>query len=246
MKLTVLGNNGPFAAPGGVCSSYLVEDCGRHVLLDCGPGSLARLEMICPIERLDAVVLSHLHYDHISDLFSGAYNIQQQLGAGLMQGPLPLLLPDEPAPVRALLASGAFRLVSIDAVRRAGTPFRVGDMALEFMPARHPVEGFAIKISAHGRVMVYTGDTNICAGLAQFCAGADLLLCDACLTADQWSEGAPHLSAALAGKLAYEAGARALLGTHIHPRTDTERMLLEMRSRYPAAQITYPWQSVVI
>ena len=48
MKLTILGENGPFAAAGGACSAYLVEAAGRRILLDCGPGALARLRAVYP------------------------------------------------------------------------------------------------------------------------------------------------------------------------------------------------------
>ena len=70
MYLTILGNNGPFPAPGGACSSYLLEsDSGEtKLLIDAGTGSLARLMDIARPETLDAVVLSHLHFDHMSDL----------------------------------------------------------------------------------------------------------------------------------------------------------------------------------
>ena len=78
MRLTILGNNGPYPAAGGACSSYLLEsDSGSTaILVDCGAGALARLEERLPIERLDAVVLSHLHYDHMSDMLPLHYALQ--------------------------------------------------------------------------------------------------------------------------------------------------------------------------
>ena len=38
MKLTVLGCNGPYPAPGGACSGYLLQEGDTGVLLDCGAG----------------------------------------------------------------------------------------------------------------------------------------------------------------------------------------------------------------
>lgn len=244
MKLTILGCNGPFAAPGGACSSYLVEHEGARVLLDCGPGALSRLEGICSIGELDAIVLSHLHFDHISDIFSGVYNLQQLKAAGSLAAPIPLLLPDEPQAVRALI--GGFDMLSLDALHASGKAYRVGGMELLFLPVRHPLPAFAVRIAAGGRTLVYTGDTNTCAGLDAFCAGADMLLCDIGLARAQWSEGAPHLSAALGGELARDAHVGAMIGTHIHPRADRTALLGEVQECFPQACLAHDGMSVEI
>ncbi|MDR2085656.1 MAG: MBL fold metallo-hydrolase [Dysgonamonadaceae bacterium] len=52
-------------------ASALVETEGRHILLDCGPDF--RMQMLDvfrthPIERLDAVLITHEHYDHVGGL----------------------------------------------------------------------------------------------------------------------------------------------------------------------------------
>ena len=86
MKLTILGEYGPFAPAGGACSSYLLQ--GKHggnILLDLGNGGLAQMQKYLSISQIDAVVLTHLHFDHISDL--------QILGYALSQ----LKLPRKPA-----------------------------------------------------------------------------------------------------------------------------------------------------
>ena len=76
MKLTVLGCNGPYPAAGGACSGYLLEAENTRVLLDCGTGVLAALPARMAPEELDAVVLSHLHYDHMSDMLPLIYRMQ--------------------------------------------------------------------------------------------------------------------------------------------------------------------------
>ena len=73
MRLTVLGKYGPFPAPGGATSGYLIEQGDTRVLFDCGSGVLTRLLAQCPLEQLDAVVLSHLHEDHVADMQVLAY-----------------------------------------------------------------------------------------------------------------------------------------------------------------------------
>jgi ribonuclease BN (tRNA processing enzyme) len=67
LRFEVLGFAG--AAPlEGACSSYVVSGGDRSVLLDCGPGTLERLWRRGLMQRLDAVVISHMHVDHVLDL----------------------------------------------------------------------------------------------------------------------------------------------------------------------------------
>ena len=78
MILKILGNNGPYPAPGGACSGYLLSsDSGNtRILIDCGTGVLNRLLGECSLDALDAVILSHLHYDHMSDMLPMQYALQ--------------------------------------------------------------------------------------------------------------------------------------------------------------------------
>ncbi len=68
MKLTVIGCSPAWPNPGGAQSGYLVEGPGR-LLLDCGPGVLAKLrERDGGWPRVDAIVITHWHLDHWGDL----------------------------------------------------------------------------------------------------------------------------------------------------------------------------------
>ena len=48
MKLTVLGRHGPFPAPGGACSGYLIEAGDTKLCVDLGSGTLGNLRNILP------------------------------------------------------------------------------------------------------------------------------------------------------------------------------------------------------
>src|SRR5690242_15681743 len=66
--MTVLGKSPAWADAGGACSGYLVESGDTSVLLDCGPGVLGKLRTVRDYAKVDAVVISHLHADHILDV----------------------------------------------------------------------------------------------------------------------------------------------------------------------------------
>jgi ribonuclease BN (tRNA processing enzyme) len=67
--LSVLGSGGPRSF-GRAASSYVVSVDGTpRILLDAGPGAFVRLgEMGLDLERLDTVLLTHLHVDHAGDV----------------------------------------------------------------------------------------------------------------------------------------------------------------------------------
>ena len=69
LALVVLGSGGPrpFGRAG---SSYLVEINGTpRILVDAGPGMFLRIgELKINLDRMDTVLLTHLHIDHSGDL----------------------------------------------------------------------------------------------------------------------------------------------------------------------------------
>src|SRR6266508_820267 len=81
MKLTVVGCSPAWPTPGGAQSGYLLEGPGC-VLLDCGPGVLARLRTNGPNgwPQVDAIVISHFHLDHWGDLVPWVWGSMWGLG----------------------------------------------------------------------------------------------------------------------------------------------------------------------
>ena len=100
MDIHVLGCHGPFPGANGATSGYLLVSGGHRLLIDCGAGVLGKLAAKMDPAALDGVLLSHLHYDHMSD----ALVLQYQLQAAGKR--LPLFVPPEDAsPQRALLSA---------------------------------------------------------------------------------------------------------------------------------------------
>lgn len=237
MRLTVLGNNGPYPAPGGACSGYLLEsDSGNTaILLDCGTGVLARLTERISLQKLNAVVLSHLHFDHMSDMLPMHYALQ----FNPRMKPLHVFAPMQPIEIRSLLSGN-----NIDVWPMKETT--VGEMKLSFCPVRHPVETFAIAVECDGTRMVYTGDSNTDFALELFCDGADMILADSGLSSEDYTEQAPHLSAALCGQLAKDTGAKRLLLTHFNPKYNYDDLCDEARAFFPSVEAALCGESYYI
>lgn len=229
MILTVLGMNGPFPAAGSACSGYLLtSDSGKtRLLIDCGSGVLSRLAEECPLNELSAVVLSHLHFDHMSDMLPMQYALDFQNVPSLK-----VICPRTPARQRTLLEGG-----KMDVFDPADTT--VGEMKLEFLRVKHPVETYALRVTCDGAVFVYTGDTNQCDALELFADGADLLLADAGFLQENWAPGKPHMCARMCAELARDARVPQLVLTHISPLMDAQALLDEATRVYSRAELAY-------
>ena len=229
MKLTVLGKYGPYPKVAGACSSYLVQCGDVNILLDAGNGSLANLQAITGINTLSAVILSHLHSDHVSDLLVMRYAVQIKKYPAI-----PLYLPATPQDMYGLLAGD--KAFCTDTITDGKTIY-INGIKISFQKMTHAVESYAVKIECHGKTLVYSGDTNLNGGLAGFAANADLLVCDAQFSNRNLFAGAPHLSAAQAAQIATEAGAAKLLLSHINPEQDEVTLLCEAKEYFAASEI---------
>ena len=229
MKLTILGMNGPFPAPGSATSGYLVTSGEAAIALDLGSGCLSRLSALTAPEELSALLLTHWHYDHCSDVLPLIYRMEAHVASG--GAPLNVYAPvDEHSPVRqAVQSSTGFTLHDVapnSAFRIPNSEFRISVFA-----ARHPVPALMYRITdGHGKVLCCTGDTNTVEGLTDFARDADLLLADGLFPTAMWAEGKPHLSAAHCAQLAADANVRRLVITHLNPTIDPETLLREARA----------------
>lgn len=237
MKLTVLGNNGPFPSAGGACSGYLARSGGKNILIDCGSGVLSNLQKMIRLEELDAIILTHLHSDHISDMHVLKYAIQIKRKRGQLERLLEVYAPPEPEEeFRRLDVKDAFILKTIT----ADTVLQIGDSKLTFAQMKHPSMDFAVAVECHGKRFVFSGDTSWTEAIIRFAAGADLLMLDAGLLERDFVEGAPHLTASQCGIVALEAGAKKLLLTHFWPEYDVKDLIAEASRNFKnveAAQI---------
>lgn len=246
MKLTVLGRYGPYPAPGGACSSYILEAGNTKIVLDLGAGTFSRLLGLMPELNMDCVILSHLHSDHISDMFILRYALRQFSERGVkVTLPLPVIAPEEPREEHKLLtASGAYDLTAA----RDDLQLHIKDVRIRLKRVTHPVPTYAVLIEHQGKRFVYTGDTGVRNDLTEFCYGADLLLADTNFLDEECPAApAPHLSAGQAGKLAADAWIKHLILTHIRGAVcDTDRLLTQARRYFKNTEVAEEMKTYLI
>lgn len=236
MKIIVLGNYGPYPPAGGSCSGYLLEHDGCFVLLDCGNGVLSNLQYYIEIKDLSAVIISHLHSDHISDLFVLRYAWKREMEKDPGLKPLMIYAPNSPEDeFKRIPYKDAFRVEALS----QDTDIQIGPMTFSFLQTIHPVLCYAVSAGVEGKKQfAYSADTEYFSGLIPFFEGASLLICEAnYLEADLEQGAVNHMSAFQAGSLALEANVKDLLLTHLPPYRTESLYIKEAGQVFPRASL---------
>jgi ribonuclease BN (tRNA processing enzyme) len=215
MRLTVLGCAGSFPGPESACSAYLVEAEGFRLLLDFGPGSLSALQRYAGLKSVDAILLSHLHPDHMMDATS--YVVVRRYAPDGPYPPIPMYAPSG-APERLATAyslhEGPLDDVYTFYSLQSGS-FPIGPFQVVVDRVNHPVETYAVRLEHEGRVLAYSGDTAMCDAVIRIAQDADAFLCEASYLDGADNPPGLHLTGREAGEVATKAGARRLLLTHL-------------------------------
>jgi ribonuclease BN (tRNA processing enzyme) len=219
VRLTVIGCSPAWPNPGGAQSGYLLEAGGKRLLLDCGPGVLARMRERESWPQVDAIAITHFHLDHWGDLVPWVWGSMYLFG---VEQQFPELWVHHGG--RTILEEFGVRFGFPDmfdrvfSVREFGDdgPFAAAGFTVE--PIRLPhyrVETYGFRVTADGATLAYSGDSAPAPALGDLAREADLFLCEATLVhGDADGEPRGHLSADEALDAFESSGASRLLLTH--------------------------------
>lgn len=226
MKLIVLGSFGTWARPGGAASGYLLEADRCRVWLDAGTGTLASLQAYADPFSLDAIVVSHRHFDHFLDLYPYSF---ARLSNGLDRLPLhaPPGMFEHAARIEESLPD-AFESRPVE----VGATFEIGPFRFDTAPMVHPVPTLGMRISSNGSTLAYSADTGPTDQLVAIARGADVLLSESTYARPGEGPGGLHLAARQAGEHAARAGVGRLVLTHIRPEADRDVAREEAAAAY--------------
>jgi ribonuclease BN (tRNA processing enzyme) len=213
VRLTVVGCSGSVPGPDSPCSCYLVEQDGYRLLLDLGTGAAGPLQRQVPASEVDAVIVSHAHGDHWSDLTHLGY--LRTLADSYR--PLPVVGPSDMPEVVWRHPDVFTASVADPGVRR------MGPLEVRLTQVAHG-ECWATRI---GDALCYTADTGPCDEIDELAGGCRVLLAEASGSdADRPLTGG-HLTAGDAGRLASRSGSELLVLTHLRPWQDHTALLAE-------------------
>jgi ribonuclease BN (tRNA processing enzyme) len=227
---------------------------GSTILLDCGPGTLPLLKERDALERLDAIFISHMARDHMTDLipFTSIFAFGKPLQEREDRRKISLFVPREDG-VETLEALSAVwdsdrnptggEGVGSEPIQPPPNRFarvfdvneyseddevEVGDLRITFRRTTHTDPCYAPRVSDGRATLVYSADAGYDSGLAAHAKGANLFLCEATfLNPDPfWTEEHGHMTGHDAGRLAEEAGVGRLVLTHLGPEDDENALNL--------------------
>ncbi len=217
-SIDVIGMYGPYPSREGGCSSYLVRYKDKNILLDMGCGSLINLQKIIKLEDIDMIILSHLHYDHISDIFSYKYFLESR-GKKII-----VYAPPSPVDVVRSLDSKAFEIREIN----EDLTFTFGNLDFSFIKTKHPFLNYGIKITNGIKTFFYSGDASYSEEIGEFIRDIDVALLDSAFLRDISEEKLEiHMSAYQCSLLAKKYSVKKLFLTHLNPFIKEEDYLKE-------------------
>lgn len=214
MELTVLGKYGPYGKAGDGCSSgYLVKNGDDRIVLDMGCGTLSRLMAEADITKIKHIYISHLHYDHISDLLVFRYLLEE-----LSQTVNIYTHRENTQWYNILFDHPNFNVIDID----ENTVINIGSMELSFLPMKHTVTDYAIIIKGD-KTLCYTGDTLFNDNVLKCFEASDLVLAD-CSKPKGFN--GPHMTVEDAVRLSKQYPETKIIATHqsadYNPKNDLE------------------------
>jgi ribonuclease Z len=189
--ITLLGTGSPLPDPHRAGPATLVQLGGEHYLVDAGRGVLMRLAAAgVPVAQLTAVLVTHLHSDHITDLNDV---ITSQWISTFEPTPLRIVGPVGTAAVVGHIVESlgpdiSYRIAHhedlpqpplVEVTEVTDGPVDVGgQVRITAAPTDHrPVEpSVGFRLDHDGVGVVVAGDTVPCAGLNRLCVGADALV----------------------------------------------------------------------
>jgi ribonuclease Z len=193
IEITLLGTGSPIPDPNRAGPATLVRAGGQLFLVDCGRGVLQRAAAVgVGAAGLSALLLTHLHSDHIGDL--GDLLITRWISTFTPDpAPFPIIGPPGTAETveATLKAFGhdiSYRIAHHDDLNTPppvevheytdGPVWDRDGVSIRVAPTDHrpvaPTIGF--RIDANGASVALAGDTVPCAGLDDLAAGADALV----------------------------------------------------------------------
>jgi ribonuclease BN (tRNA processing enzyme) len=222
MRLTIVGSGDAFGTGGRFNTCFHVQTVPATLLIDCGASSLVALKSrgIDP-NRVDGVILSHLHGDHFGGLPFLLLDAQH-----LSRRQRPLLIVGPPG-IRARLDAA----LELFFPGTTGTKWRFSWEVIEIEPGHprdvlghrlvtaevaHPsgAPSTAVRLSNGTATLAYSGDTGWTDALLPIADGAELMIIECSGYAGRiphhmtWKALKPRLS---------DLRARQIMITHMDP-----------------------------
>jgi ribonuclease BN (tRNA processing enzyme) len=222
MKLTIAGSGDAFGSGGRLNTCFWLETAKGTLLVDCGASALPALKAhALDPNRIDAIIVSHLHGDHF-----GGLPFLLLDGQFLSRREKPLLIAGPPG-TRARLGAA----LEVFFPKSTGSKWRFSWQVVEITPGREAdvvghalltaevihqsgAPSTALRLSDGEKVFAYSGDTEWTDALLPIAAEADLFVCECYAHAGRMTG---HMSWEMLQTRLPDLRARRIMVTHMNP-----------------------------
>jgi ribonuclease BN (tRNA processing enzyme) len=231
LKLVVVGSGSCVVEQSHRASSaYILEIADKTLMIDTGTGSTRNLMQAgYSVDELDAVVNTHRHPDHISDLVP---IVQDKVVRSFSQKEPDLKLYGPEGHEEYLRDRMRHEMVeSPDSISEFGFDLEINEiqqvqkifqgLKLYSIEAEHGPDGFSclsLRFEAEGKKVVFTGDTDYNQELEEFTEDADILVTDCSRPAGVNIHG--HMNLEECASLASRARVDHLVLSHLYPEAE--------------------------
>ncbi|MCP5119800.1 MAG: MBL fold metallo-hydrolase [bacterium] len=185
-----VGTGAPQYDPERSGPSALVQYQGSYMLVDTGNGAQARLnEAGVPVGRINALMLTHHHLDHIEEFLPLLINVRLRNARVSVIGPpgtkrfVDFIMDFFSEDIAYRLGRGGRTLDDLGqaAVREVsgGESFNLGEVRVTTVRVNHTIHTVAYRFDVDGQSIVISGDLSYSESLSELARDAAVLVIDA-------------------------------------------------------------------
>ncbi len=228
MKLTILGSGCSWPNPNRRESAFLVQEGDLNFLVDAGEGcteSLVRFGF--DWTTLDAALLTHFHNDHVAGLIPLLFRMYIYANR---ERPLRIYGPPDLDHFMKMQTEGLadwldempFEVIT-RVVNDRDSSQVTPTFSVQAFEVEHKKVSLGYRLESEGKVLAFSGDTNLCDALYDLAANADVFVCETGKPDNKDHEN--HLSWSQIGQVAAKAGVKKLVLTHFDRHFNDKELL---------------------
>jgi len=215
LVITFLGTSAAIPTKHRSLPSIHVKLDKTAILLDCGDGTTKRIvDSGRSIFKINAVLLSHLHSDHLFGLPAlwNSMSLLKRTQELQIYGPKGTF-----ETIRKLMDVDSREIPFVISIKdlEPNDTFNIGKVSVSCAKAEHGVPALAYRLESDGKSMVYTGDTKPSKNIEKLAKDANVLIHDSTFLSPNDAERYNHSTPEQAAKVAKNANVGKLVLTHL-------------------------------